>query len=32
MSDEWQGEQPDAGEVQPLLLDLVDRRPRPSRI
>jgi hypothetical protein len=22
---EWQGEQPDAGEVQPLLLDLVDR-------
>jgi Family of unknown function (DUF6325) len=22
---EWKGEQPDAGEVQPLLLDLVDR-------
>ena len=22
---EWQGEQPDAGEIQPLLLDLVDR-------
>ena len=29
---EWQGQQPDASEVQLLLLDLVDRRPRPSRI
>ena len=25
MSDEWQGEQPDAAEAKPLLLDLVDR-------